>query len=364
MAQKPSHHSSLLPDDYGAFLDSLKARIQSAQVKAALAVNRELVLLYWQIGCDILARQDRQGWGAKVINQLAKDLKQAFPGTKGFSLRNLKYMRAFAQNYGDEQIVQQLAAQIPWYHNCLLMDKVKDEQKRLWYIKKTLENGWSRNVLALQIDNDLYGRLGGAITNFTQTLPDVQSDLAQQVLKSSYNFEFLGLSEQVKERDLEQGLINNMRDFLLELGMGFSFMGSQYRLEVEGEEFFVDLLFYHVKLRCYVVIELKTTDFRPEYSGQINFYVNVVDNQLRHPDDQPTIGIVLCRSKKKAIVEYALQGMTQPIGVSTYRLSSELPEAMQENLPSVEQLEIALESAALGMETQEEETLTENREEG
>ncbi|MFZ9739446.1 MAG: PDDEXK nuclease domain-containing protein [Prochlorotrichaceae cyanobacterium] len=336
----------LTAHDYEGFLKDLKTRIRQAQVKAALAVNQELILLYWQIGQDILQCQSEQGWGAKVIDRLSRDLKIEFPDMTGFSPRNLKYMRAFAEAYPDLEIVHQLGAQIPWKHNCTIIDKVKNPNQRLWYIQKTIENGWSRNVLVHQIESNLHDRQGGALTNFELTLPAPQSDLAQNLLKSEYNLEFLGIKETAYERELEQALLNHMQKFLLELGLGFSFMGHQYRLEVEGDEFFVDLLFYHVRLRCYVVIELKTTEFRPEYSGQINFYVNVIDDQLRHPDDQPTIGIVLCKSTKKAIVRYALRGMSQPIGVSTYELGNALPDAVQHSLPSVEQLQMELESVA------------------
>jgi predicted nuclease of restriction endonuclease-like (RecB) superfamily len=298
-----------LPDDYEAFLQSLKERIRTAQVRAALAVNRELVLLYWQIGQEILERQKQRGWGAKVIQKLATDLKSEFPEIKGFSRTNLLYMRAFANAYPDEQIVQQLAGQIPWFHNCVLLDKIKNYDERLWYIQQTIENGWSRAILEYQIDSNLYQRQGKAITNFAQALPKPQSELAQQILKSPYNFDFLSLGKEAQERDLEKALIAHMHDFLLELGVGFSFVGSQYPLEVGEQEFRIDLLFYHLKLRCFIVIDLKMDKFEPAFSGQINFYVNVVDDVLRHPEDQPTIGIVLCKSKENTIVEYALRGL-------------------------------------------------------
>ena len=338
--------TSLFPDrEYAEFLDGLKQRIRSAQVKAALAVNQELIHLYWQIGRDILTRQAEEGWGSKVIQRLAKDLKREFPDIKGFSRTNLLYMRAFAKAYPDEEFVHRAGGQIPWKHNCLLIDKVKDLEQRLWYIQKTTENGWSRDVLALQIENDLYRRLGGAVTNFSRTLPDVQSDLAQQLLKSSYNFEFLGLSQQAKERDLERALVERIRDFLLELGVGFAFVGNQYRLDIEGDEYFIDLLFYHLKLHCYVAIDLKITEFKPEYAGKMNFYVTAVNHLLRDERDQPTIGIILCRSKKRTVVEFALETVENPIGVSTYKLREELPPALQGQLPSAEQLEMELETA-------------------
>ena len=342
--EEMSDNFELVADSYNNFLCDLKDRIRQSRVKAALAVNQELVLLYWQIGQDILKRQKSEGWGAKVVNRLARDLKIEFPEMKGFSPRNLKYMRAFAEAYPDLEFVHRAGAQIPWKHNCTILDKVKDAFQREWYIQKTIENGWSRNVLTHQISTNLFERLGGAVTNFEQTLPETQSDLAQNVLKSQYNLEFLDIQEKTYELDLERALVNHMQKFLLELGVGFSFMGHQYRLEVDGDEFFVDLLFYHVRLRCYVVIELKTTEFKPEYAGQINFYVNVINDQLRHPDDQPTIGLVLCSSRKKAIVQYALQSLKQPIGVSTYDLGTELPKEVQQSLPSVEQLQMEIES--------------------
>ena len=337
---------SLFPIDenYTAFLRSLKERIQQAQIKAALAVNKELTLLYWQIGREILTRQQQEGWGTKIVDQLAKDLKREFPDIKGFSSRNLKYMRAFAEAYPDEQIVQQLAAQIPWFHNCVLLDKVKDPAERNWYIQQTTANGWSRNILAIQIETGLYRRQGEAITNFERTLPQPQSDLAQQLLKDPYNFDFLTLNREAQERDLERALVHHIRDFLLELGSGFSFVGSQYPIVVDGQEYRIDLLFYHFKLRCFIVIDLKMVEFQPEFSGKMNFYVSAVNALLRHADDQPTIGIVLCKSKNKTVAELALQGMTQPIGVATHKIGSELPDQLKGILSTVEQLEIELET--------------------
>jgi len=343
--------STLFPSDqYENFLSSLKKRIRTAQVKAALAVNHELILLYWHIGREILQRQENEGWGSKVITRLAKDLKKEFPEMKGFSSRNLKYMRSFAAAWPDESIVQQLAAQIPWFHNCVLLDKVKDQEGRLWYIQKTIENGWSRNVLALQIDSDLYQRQGGATTNFERTLPKPQSDLAQQLIKDPYNFDFLTIGDAAKERDLECGLIEHIRDFLLELGVGFAFVGSQYSLNVDDTDFRLDLLFYHTRLHCYIVIELKTGKFEPAFSGQMNFYVSAVNHLLRSDRDSPTIGIILCRSKSKTIVEFALDTVQNPIGVSTYQLQDSLPPELQRSLPTVEQLEAEFETAIEKME--------------
>ncbi|MEH2170185.1 MAG: PDDEXK nuclease domain-containing protein [Nostoc sp.] len=329
---------------YEDFLTELKTRISSAQLQAAVAVNKELLLLYWQIGRDILNRQQQQGWGAKVINRLAADLQKAFPEMKGFSLRNLKYMRAFAEAYPDEQLVQQAAALIPWFHNCVLLDKVKDSGEREWYIQQTIQHGWSRNILVHQIESKLYHRQGKATTNFKHTLPQPQSELAQQLLKDPYTFDFLNLGEDFLERDLERALINHIRDFLIELGVGFAFVGSQYHLEVGSEDFYIDLLFYHLRLRCYVVIDLKIEEFKPEYSGKMNFYVSAVDDLLKHPDDRPTIGMILCKSKNKVIAEYSLRDMHKPIGVSVYQLQDILPEALQGNLPTIEQLKAELET--------------------
>ena len=338
-----------LPENYSEFLQSLKERIRTAQVKAALAVNRELVLLYWQIGQDILERQKQEGWGAKVITKLSKDLKAEFPDMKGFSRTNLLYMRSFANAYPNLQIVQQLVGQIPWGHNVRILDAVKNYDEQIWYVQQTIENGWSRAVLEYQIESKLYQRQGKAITNFEQALPQPQSDLAQQLLKSPYNFDFLSLGKEAVERDLENALIAHMRDFLLELGVGFSFVGSQYPLEIGDQEFRIDLLFYHLKLRCFVVIDLKMGKFEPAFSGQINFYVNAVDDLLRHPDDQPTIGMVLCKSKENTIVEYSLRGINTPIGVSTHT-PEQLPEPLQESLPTVARLQQELNDAAAEIE--------------
>jgi predicted nuclease of restriction endonuclease-like (RecB) superfamily len=332
------------PQDYETFLLDLKHRIRSAQVKAALAVNRELVLLYWQIGRDILIRQQQEGWGAKVIQSLSRDLKQEFLEMKGFSRSNLLYMRAFAQAFPDEQIVQEVLGQITWYHNVALLDKVKSNDERLWYARQTVEHGWSRNVLVHQIESGLYRRMGGAITNFDRALPPPQSDLATQLLKNPYHLDFLDITSSVQERELEKALVERIREFLLELGVGFAFVGSQYHLEVDGDDYYIDLLFYHLKLRCYVVIDLKVTEFQPEFSGKMNFYISAVDDLLRHPEDRATIGIILCKGKKKTAVEYALRDVNRPIGVSTYQLKDSLPEPLKENLPSVEQLEMEMDT--------------------
>lgn len=335
---------------YNDFLRELKERIRSAQVRAVLAVNRELVLLYWQIGRDILTRQQQQGWGAKVIDRLATDLRSSFPEMKGFSPRNLKYMRAFAEAYSDEQFVQQVVARIPWGHNVRILDAVKDPTERLWYVQQIIQQGWSRNILAHQIESGLYHRQGKAITNFEQTLPKPQSELAQELLKDPYTFDFLSLGEDALERDLERALIEHIRDFLLELGVGFSYVGSQYHVEVGEQDFYLDLLFYHLRLRCYVVIDLKTSDFQPEFSGKMNFYLSAVDDLLRHLDDQPSIGIILCKSKNQVIAEYALRDLNKPIGISAYQLRKDLPLQMKGSLPTIEELEAELDAVSVETE--------------
>ena len=327
---------------YQDLLARLKSQIQTAQVRAAVAVNRELVLLYWGIGKEILQRQQQEGWGAKIIDQLGKDLRHEFPAMQGFSPRNLKYMRAFAEAWPEESIVQQAVAQIPWGHNVRLLDLVKDHQERLWYVEKAIQNGWSRNVLVLQIESGLYRRQGKAITNFKATLPAPQSDLAQQLIKDPYNFDFLTLTSEAQERDLEKGLLAHLRQFLMELGVGFAFVGSQVPLEVAGEDFRLDLLFYHLKLRCFCVIDLKMTPFKPEYTGKMNFYLSAVDDLLRHPDDKPSIGLILCKTKNRIIAEYALRNTATPMGISEFRLLEQLPEQLKGTLPTIEEIEAEL----------------------
>lgn len=329
---------------YDQFLQDLKERIRQVQVRAAFSVNRELILLYWHIGREILQRQVNQGWGSKVVDRLANDLRRAFPDMKGLSSRNLRYMRAFAEAYEDETVVQQVVANLPWGHNVRLLDALDNMEERLWYARQALSQGWSRNILLMQIENRLYSRQGGAVTNFERTLPSAQSDLAQNLIKDPYNFDFLTLAAGVQEQELEKALVDHIRDFLLELGVGFAFVGSQYRLEVGGEEFYLDLLFYHLQLRCYVVIDLQMGEFKPEYSGKMNFYVSAIDDLLRHAEDQPTIGMILCRAKNKTIAEYALRDVNKPIGISTHRLANELPEPLKTSLPSVEVLEKELET--------------------
>jgi predicted nuclease of restriction endonuclease-like (RecB) superfamily len=337
-----TEHLSPPAEGYDDFLRGLKERIRGAQIKAALAVNRELVTLYWSVGRDILAEQQRRGWGAKVIDLLAADLRHAFPELKGFSPRNLKYMRALAEAYPDEQFVQQVVAQIPWGHNVRILDAISDPAEREWYMRQTVEYGWSRNVLVHQIESGLYRRQGKALTNFTRSLPSPQSELAQQLLKDPYNFDFLTIGEDALERDLERGLLEHIRQFLLELGVGFAFVGSQYHLEVGGNDFYLDLLFYHLRLRCFVVIDLKISEFQPEFAGKMNFYLSAADDILRHPDDQPSIGIILCKTKNRVIVEYTLRDTQKPMGVSTYQLTESLPKQLEGSLPTVEELEAEL----------------------
>ena len=331
--------NDLIPAGYEQLLGELKARIRTARLRAALSVNREMVLLYWQIGREIFRRQEEEGWGTKVIDRLARDLRAEFPEMKGFSPRTLTYMRAFARAYTDESIVQAAPAQITWYHNTTLLDMVKDPTERKWYIQAAVQYGWSRVVMVHQIDSRLNERQGQAVTNFDAALPAPQSDLARQLLKDPYNFDFLSLGDEAHERDLERGLLLHLRDFLLELGVGFAFLGSQYHLEVGGEDFYLDLLFYHVRLRCYVVIDLKMGKFEPEYAGKMNFYLAAADDLLRHGDDQPSIGIILCRTRNRLIAEYALRDMRAPLGVATYRLNDALPADLRGSLPTIDELE-------------------------
>jgi len=333
------------PEGYDALLQDIKKRIRTAQIKASIAVNRELILLYWHIGRDILHRQEQAGWGAKVIDQISSDLRKEFQDIKGYSSRNLKYMRKLAQEWPDESIVQQLVAQIPWGHNVCLLDKVCPGSEREWYIYATIEHGWSRSVLVYQIESGLFQRQGKAITNFSQTLPAPQSDLAQQIIKDPYNFEFLGLTQDIKEHELHRGLLKQLRQFLIELGVGFAFVGSNYHLEIGDDDFYLDLLFYHLKLRAYFIIELKTVKFKPEFAGKMNFYLSAVDDLLRHPDDQPSIGIIICKSKNSVVAEYALRDMKKPIGVSEHQITEALPETFQGQLPTVEEIEAELRTA-------------------
>lgn len=342
-----SHDSTDCPEGYREFVATLKNRIRSAQVKAAVSVNRELVLLYWQIGDDILARQEREGWGAKVIDRLSSDLMKEFPEMKGFSVRNLKYMRKFAEVWRDTQFVQQVAAQLPWFHHCMILDKVSDRHEREWYIRETIRHGWSRNLLVHQIESGLIHRTGSSVTNFSSTLPAPQSDLAIEIVKDPYIFDFLGCGAQKTERELHRSLTERLRDFLVELGIGFAFLGSEYHLEIGDQDFYIDLLFYHTRLHCYIIIELKIGTFIPEFAGKLNFYLSAADDLLRDPaTDKPCIGILLCREKNRVIAEYALRDMSKPMAISTYHLGRTLPPQFQEQLPDAARLEDILIKAA------------------
>lgn len=351
-------------EGYAVLLTAIKERVAKAQVRAHAAVSRELNLLYWQIGQDIVKRQKREGWGRAVIEKLAADIQAAFPGMEGFSANNVWRMRAFYLAYEVEGSILAQPAQeirfeppapilaqpatelppleilsIPWYHNVVLIQKIKDPAIRLWYAGKTLENGWSRSILSFQIESAAHKRHGKAITNFKHTLPDPQSDLAQQIVKDPYHFGFLTLGLKARERELELGLMEHLSKFLVELGTGFAFVGRQVHLELGGDDFYLDLLFYHLKLRCFVVIDLKRGAFKPEHASKMNFYLNVVDDKMRHPDDQPSIGLILCQDKKGLVAEYALRGMTKAIGVSEYQLTRKLPKKLKGNLPTIEEIE-------------------------
>lgn len=331
-----------LPPDYALWLAELKVRIHTAQQQATLAVNRELVMLYWQIGHDILAQQGREGWGSRVIERLAQDLRNAFPTMKGFSRTNLMYMRAFAEAWPDEAIVQQAVGQLPWGHNLVLLTRLKTAEQRLAYAQRAIQLGWSRNVLDIQIERRLLEREGKALTNFDLRLPEADTDLAQESLKDPYLFDFLGVGEEAGERAIEDAIVKHITRFLLELGAGFAYVGRQVPLEVGGEDFFIDLLFYHLKLRCYVVIELKAAPFKPEHLGQLGFYLTAIDRDIKHEQDNATIGLLLCKTKNKVVAEYALGDKTQPMGIAEYRLIESLPADLQSSLPTTEAIEEAL----------------------
>ena len=351
-------------NDFALLLTEVKQRIQLAQTQAVLAVNSELVRLYWDIGRIISARQKLEGWGAAVIPRLARELKNEMPELKGFSERNIGRMIAFYREYPDPSaFLPQPAAKIsspvkmpqpaaklgtallwaiPWFHHIVLMEKVKDIPTRYWYMEQTLANGWSRNILAMQIEAKAHARHGKARSNFALTLPAHQSDLVQQTLKDPYIFDFLTLTEPFHERELETELVRHLEKFLLELGQGFAFVGRQYKIDVGVEEFYIDLLFYHLRLRAFVVIELKKGKFRPEYAGKLNFYCNVVNDHLKHPADQPTIGLILCQERSRLLAEYSFAGIDKPIGISTYELTRALPKELRSALPTVEEIEAEL----------------------
>jgi predicted nuclease of restriction endonuclease-like (RecB) superfamily len=359
-----SDKSVKLPVDYAELLADIKKRVRHAQTRAVLAVNAELIRLYWEIGALIDRRQKKEGWGTGVIPRLARDLHNELPEEKGFSERNIKRMLAFYREYPHLEFVPQPVAQtesgikmqqlavlfpvdliqaVPWGHHAELMAKVKNPATRQWYMHAAIENGWSRNILVMQIESAAHDRVGRTTSNFAKRLPSPDSDMVQQTLKDPYLFDFLTLESDFHERELETGLIAHLENFLLELGQGFAFVGRQYHLDIGKQDFYIDLLFYHLKLRCYVVIDLKRGDFKPEYAGKMNFYCSVVDDKLRHETDKPTIGLILCQQPNRVLAEYALRGMDKPIGVSGFELTRALPEALKSSLPSIEEIERELE---------------------
>ncbi|MCK5242837.1 DUF1016 family protein [bacterium] len=358
-----------MPKQYIEMLSQIKKRIRQGQTRAVFSANVEMITMYWDVGHIIYDRQQRKGWGAAVIPRLALDIRNELPEVKGFSERNIGRMIAFYRTYPNigeilpqavakikvsekvaqpvalvngREILQQLVAKIPWGHNILLMEKVKDIENRAWYMQQIIEQGWSRDVLLSMIKSQAHKRQGKITHNFKKQLPSPQSDLVEQTLKDPYIFDFLTLEESFHERELETGLIRHLQRFLLELGRGFAFVGRQYHIEIGKEDFYIDLLFYHLKLRCFIVIDLKKGGFKPEYAGKMNFYCNVVDNQLRHEKDNPTIGLILCQEKKIILAEYTLRGVAKPIGVSEYELTRALPAKLKSALPSVEVIERAL----------------------
>lgn len=333
---------SALPEGYADWLTQLKVDIAQSRQRAALAVNSELVQLYHRIGAEIRQRQMVNAWGAKVIERLARDLSDAFPDIRGFSSRNLKYMAFFALHCPNGLFGQQPAAQLPWFHVVTLLTKLTSPAEREWYAQQTVLLGWSRSTLEQNIKNRLQQRQGAAVTNFVARLPAAESALAHETLKDPYLFDFLGLGDDAHERDIEDGLIRHITRFLLELGAGFAFVGRQFRLDVGGDEFFIDLLFYHTRLKCYVVVELKATAFKPEHAGQLNFYLAAVDAQIKAEDDKPTIGLLLCKQQNRLVAEYALSGIEKPIGVAEYQLLRDLPETLGRNLPSIAEIEAEL----------------------
>jgi predicted nuclease of restriction endonuclease-like (RecB) superfamily len=330
--------------EYKSFLKQLKQKIQTSQIKASIRVNEELLKLYWYMAQIIIAKQKESSWGDSIIQKISRDLQEEFPNIKGFSVTNIKYMRNWYLFWNDSnrpQVVDEIF-KIPWGHNREIITKLKNKEEAIYYVKQTLHYGWSRAVLVHQIESRLYHREGKAVTNFETKLPPLQSDLAKATLKDPYNFDFLSMSKKYNERELEDALLEHISHFLLELGSGFAFVGRQYRLVVGGDEFFVDLLFYHIRLKCYVVVELKTVKFKPEFAGQLNFYVSAINAELKEPNDNPTIGILICKSKNNTVVEYALNSIDNPIGVSEYELVSKLPTEFKSTLPTIEEIEAEL----------------------
>ena len=329
--------------EYNTFLVDIKNKIKLSQQKAFSSVNQEMIMLYFNIGSLIDARQKEQGWGAKIIDKLSLDILNEFPNMKGFSTRNIKRMLQFYKEYHEDfSKVTLVVSQIPWTHNIILIQKIKDKNLRYWYIQKVLENGWSKDILALMIKSEVHKREGNLVSNFKDVLPQNDSDLVQQSFKDPYLFDFLSITEPFRERELENSLIKNMEKFLIELGSGFAFVGRQYKLEIGDDDFYIDLLFYHLKLRCFVVVELKKGKFKPEYSGQVNFYCSAVDSVLAQKDDKPTIGLILCQEKNEIVAEYSLRNMSQPIGISEYQLTEVLPKEFESSLPTIEMIESEL----------------------
>ena len=332
---------SEMSDNYLSFIEEIKKEIQNQRISVVLSANSSMICLYWKIGKAILQKQKEEGWGAKVIDRMAKDLKEAFPDMTGFSPRNIKYMRKFAECWPDFEIVQQVVAQIPWRTNIKLIDKLNTLEERIWYARKTIENGWSSTILELQIQSRLFERTGKSVNNFLVAMPPTDSDMANQIFKDPYLFDFLGTDMPRREVEIERKLTEHIQNFLLELGQGFAFVGRQVHLEVGGDDFYIDLLFYHLKLRCYVVIELKACDFEPGFISQLNMYQNIVNDILCHPDDKPTIGLLLVKGKNKTVVEYSLTGYQNPIGVAEWQnqIEKELPEELKSSLPSIAEIE-------------------------
>jgi predicted nuclease of restriction endonuclease-like (RecB) superfamily len=331
------------PKGYSAWLADVKARVRAAQLRASLAVNHELVALYWSIGRDILDKQKKLGWGAGVVARAAADLRAEFPEMRGFSRANLMYMRAFAKAWpAPGEIVQQPVGRLPWGHNLVLLTKLETRSERLAYAAASLEHGWSRAMLTIHIEQGTVDRAGKALTNFERTLPKPLSDLARESLKDPYRFDFLSLGAEAGERALEDGLVGHISKFLLELGAGFAYVGRQVPIEVDGRDFFLDLLFYHLHLRCFVVVELKAGEFQPEHVGKLNFYLSAVDTQLRREQDAPSIGLLLVKTKSRVFAEYALRDTTKPMGVAEYQLGKALPKKLEASLPSIAQIEAEL----------------------
>lgn len=339
--QQPVGLIQELPKNYTQVLSDIKFRVRNTQAKTVVAVNRELIGVYLYIGEVIAHQKEKSNWGDKIVERLGCDLTKEFPNMKGFSRTNLFYMRQMYLAYKDSsKIVQQAVGQIPWGSNLLILSKISDQKEREWYLYQTSEHGWSRAVLWHQIDTDLYHRQKQKkISNFKLRLPPAQSELVEQTLKDPYIFDFLSVGDDAHEREIEKELVKHVTNFLLELGAGFSYVGRQYHLEVGNEDFYIDLLFYHLKLRSYVVVELKNGKFKPEYAGQLNFYLSAIDAQIKHPDDNPSIGLLLCKDKNKLVAEYALKDISKPVGISEYKIVKSIPKKLETNLPKIETLE-------------------------